>query len=60
MTTHAQLPTFPAMPRGIAARPVRFAAPLGRSVRVTAPVLVSGTKIPEFLRKSPAWIDRDL
>jgi hypothetical protein len=57
----ASLPVLPLMPRGVRARPARFApAPVFRERATAVALQTSGPTGTAALRKNPAWVDRDL
>jgi|HubBroStandDraft_1064217.scaffolds.fasta_scaffold126523_1 hypothetical protein len=61
MISPAPLPMLPLMPRGVRARPTRFApAPVFRERAPAVALQTGGPTGTEALRKNPAWIDRDL
>jgi hypothetical protein len=60
MRNPAATPSLAHVPRGLRARPTRFAAPALVALGSRAALAPSGPRACELLRKSPAWIDRDL
>jgi hypothetical protein len=60
ISSTADLPTLPLMPRGVRARPTRFAPPPILGARASVARGAVAPKVSEPLRKNPAWIDRDL
>lgn len=60
MRNPAAISKLPIMPRDFTKRRARLAAPAFVTLRSAAPLTLSGPRAFEPLRKSPAWIDRDL
>jgi hypothetical protein len=60
MTSTAELPNLPTMPRGVMARPIRSVPPSLLGFRTGLTVPVTARKASGSLRKSPAWVERDL
>jgi hypothetical protein len=60
MRNTAAAPNLPIRPRGRRPRAARFTAPAFMAPHFTPPPAANEPRALELLRKSPAWIDRDL